>query len=79
MNTPEGLTKVLEWNQSIEILLDSIESVNILSQAEILMVMAGLCFLSSDAHVYVPRIGRKPLNIDNLPLSTLFPEFFSFR
>lgn len=53
MNTPEGLNRVLEWNQSIEILLDSIDNVNILSQAEILMVMAGLCFLSADAHVYV--------------------------
>lgn len=55
MNTPEGLNKVLEWNKSIEILLDSMESVNILSQAEVLEVIAGLCFLSADAHVYVLR------------------------
>ena len=59
MNTPEGLNKVLEWNQSIEILLDSVDNVNILSQAEILMVMAGLCFLSADAHVYVPLLAAR--------------------
>lgn len=52
MNTPEGLTKVLEWKQSIEMLFDSIEFVNILSQSDVLLVLAGLCFLSSEAHVY---------------------------
>ena len=57
MNTPEGLERVLEWNKSIELLLDSLENVNILSQAEVLLVLAGLCFLSTDAHVYV--IGRQ--------------------
>jgi len=73
MNTPEGLNKVLEWKQSIEMLLDSIESLNILSQAELLLVMAGLCFLSSDAHVYAilstPRIPSDPSLSRVLPIS----------
>lgn len=81
MNTPTGLNKVLEWNQSIEILLDSIDNVNILSQAEILMVMAGLCFLSADAHVYVKKgAKRRPKSRRPGPLYFFWlPGLSSFR
>lgn len=59
MNTPEGLQKVLDWPNSIDLMWDSLECLNIMSQEEVLIMLAGLCFLSPDAHTYVKTSARR--------------------
>jgi hypothetical protein len=52
MNTSEGFQKALEFEPSVRLLIQSLELINIVSQTQVLYLLAAICVVSPEAHKY---------------------------
>lgn len=55
----EGFTRILEIDDSMPLLLMSLEYINMVSQSSVLMVLAAVCVVSRSAQRYGPTLLRK--------------------
>lgn len=52
MNTSEGFQKALEFEPAVRLLIQSLELINIVSQTQVLYLLAAICVVSPEAHKY---------------------------
>lgn len=72
MNTSEGFQKALEFEPSVRLLIQSLEMINIVSQAQVLYLLAAVCVVSPEAHKYESQ--PSPTFVETWVSPIIFPR-----